>query len=195
MADIDYEALFKQALESINDDVLREEVRKEGSSVASFQQEVLIESSEEEKKNEAQAEKSQAIANSIREMSIPQRIKLALFGNLTARQLLIRDSNRVVAMFVLQNARITENEIVDIAKNTQLDDSILRAVGNNGSWMKSYATKLAVVSNPKVPIDVALKWLKFIQDKDLRRLAKSKNIPQVVASQARKLVDQREKSG
>lgn len=68
---------------------------------------------------------------------------------------------------------------------------MLRGIGNNASWMKAYALKHAIVSNPKTPIDIALRWLKHLQDKDLGRLAKSKNISQIVATQSRKLFEKR----
>jgi len=93
----------------------------------------------------------------ISELGIPGKIKLAVFGNKNARALLIRDSNRQVALFVLQNNRLRESEVVDYAKNTNLDEQIHRAIARNPSWTKSYGIKLALVSNPKAPTDVAMK--------------------------------------
>jgi hypothetical protein len=184
--DRDIEKIFQLAVERINDPLTKAEciASREEVLAAALPQEAI----EEEAPG---SEQNQALANLIREMSIPQKIKLALFGNHTARTLLIRDSNRMVAFFVLENARLTDNEIVEISRNSQLDDGILRAVSNNQQWMKSYAIKVNIVSNPKTPIDAALKWLKFIKDKDLARLGKSKNVPQVIANQARKLSEKR----
>ena len=42
-----------------------------------------------------------SLLKQIKEMTIPQKIKLALFGNQTARTILLRDSNRIIPMFVL----------------------------------------------------------------------------------------------
>ena len=123
----------------------------------------------------------------VHDMTIPQKIKLALFGNQTARALLIRDTNRQIPMFVLQNGRLNESEIFDFARNTNLTDQVLRAISSNSEWMKNYATRVAIVSNPKTPIDASLKWIKYLQPADLRRLSKSKNIPQTIATQCRKL--------
>lgn len=132
-----------------------------------------------------------SIFNLIKEMSVPQKIKLALFGNKIARSILLRDSLRQIPLFVLQNNRITESEILEIAANVNIDEQVLRSVANNGSWMKSYAMKLAIVSNPKVPVDVSLRWLKFLVVKDLRKLARSKNVPSVVSSQCRRILDRK----
>ena len=129
----------------------------------------------------------------INEMSIPQKIKLALFGNKVARGLLIRDPNRQVSQFVLQNNRLREGEVVDFAKNTNLDEQIHRNIARNPGWLKGYDIKVALVSNPKVPPDVAMRFVKHLQDKDLRKLAKSKNIPSAVSTSCKKMAEKRQK--
>jgi hypothetical protein len=127
----------------------------------------------------------------IKDMTMGQKIKLALFGNQTARNILIRDPNRMVAQFVLQNSRITDNEIVDWSRNKDLDDAILVEISKNSSWMKLYAVKLNLVSNPKVPASLSIKWLPHILEKDLRKLSRSRDIPQVVANQAARLLSRK----
>lgn len=127
----------------------------------------------------------------IRKLSVPLRMKLALFGNRAARGALIRDSNRMVQICVLGNPRLSEDEVGDIARSTQVDDSVIRKIANSPNWLKIYAVKFALVSNPKTPIDVSLKLLKLLQNKDIQRLSKSKNIPQVVATHAIKLMEKR----
>ena len=130
----------------------------------------------------------------IGKMSVPEKVKLALFGNQTARRILIRDtSSKQIPFFVLQNARITEAEIYDIAKNSNIDEMVLRAIANNSHYMKNYAVKVAIVSNPRVPIDVSLKWVKFLVDKDLKKLASSKNIPQVLSTHCQKMLENKKK--
>ena len=137
--------------------------------------------------------KSQSMAELIRAMKGPQKIKLAMFGNRTVRSLLIRDSIRQIPLFVLQNAKLTEDEVAEFSRNSNLDESVLREIANNPQWMKSYQIKLNIVSNPRVPLDLSLRWLKFIQERDLRILSRSKNVPSVIANQSRKLLEKREK--
>ncbi len=186
MQQAEIERLFQMAVERIADPAVRESVAQDRSEVPS---ELLKEDSTDEQSEERTA----ALTTLIKEMSVAQRIKLALFGNLAARTVLLRDTNKQIPLLVLENPRLTENEVVEISRNTQLDDGVLRALGNNSQWMKNYALKINLVSNPKTPIDIAMKWLKFIKDKDLQRLARSKNLSQVIATQSRKLLEQREK--
>ncbi len=131
------------------------------------------------------------IAALIKELSVPQKIKLALFGNRLARALLIRDTNRQIPLFVLQNGRVTDDEILEFANNTNLDASIFREIAENRSWMRSYALKVALVGNPKVPVGASLRLINYLQDKDLRRFGKSKNISQVIATECRKILERR----
>ncbi len=138
------------------------------------------------------APNNESLAFQIREMTIPMRIKLAMFGNKEARALLIRDANRQVPLFVLENPRLSQDEVVEFSRNSNLDHSVFRAISQNGQWMKSPAIKMNLVSNLRVPIDVSVRWFRYLQDKDLKFLARSKNIPGVVATQARKLLEQRE---
>lgn len=141
----------------------------------------------------ADTEDEGTIFQMLQEMTTPQKIKLALQGNKVARTLLIRDKDKQVPMFVLQNPGITEDEILEIVRSTEVSDLVHRAVVRNGAWMKSYQVKLQLVSNPKVPVDISMQWVKHIRDRDLRRLMKSKNIPSAVATQCRKLVEKRMK--
>ena len=191
MSDVDLDRLFQMAVERISDRQLKADVLAVSEQVRAAPLPTEATEHEPGEGEKPADDKSQALANKIREMDIPQRIKLAMFGNHTARTILLRDPNRLIPFFVLENPRITDNEILEIAKNTQVDENLLRIVGNNLQWMKGYPTKMALVANPKAPVDVTLRWLKFIKDKDLTRLSKSKGVPQVVASQARKLVEKR----
>jgi len=129
----------------------------------------------------------------INEMSIPEKIKLALFGNKMARGILIKDSNRQISLVVLRNNRLTEGEVVEFARNTNLDDQIHRNIANNSQWMKNYEMKIAVVTNPKVPIDISMKYVKFLNDRDLKKLSRSKNVPNVISTQCRKMTEKRTK--
>ena len=91
----------------------------------------------------------------------------------------------------MQNPRLGEVEVVELARNPNLDELVFRAIANNSTWMKNYSVKLNLVSNAKVPIDISLRWVKYLHEGDLRLLAKSKNIPQVIASQCRKIVERK----
>ena len=126
-------------------------------------------------------------------MKVGERIKLALKGNRDARMILIRDGNRIVQHFVLQNPRITEDEVLMVARNRNSDGEILRRVGEHEQWPRNYQIRLALVTNPKTPVVTSLHFVSTLTERDLRFLAKSKNVSATVVTQARRLLFRKER--
>lgn len=126
-------------------------------------------------------------------MSVAQKIKLALRGNKDARTILIRDNNKLVRRFVVMNPRITDGEVVQLCRNRSADDELIRIIAEDREWLRNYQIKLALVTNPKTPLVIAIRLVASLGERDVRTLAKSRNVPQAVAVQARRLVVEREK--
>ncbi|MBI5344258.1 MAG: hypothetical protein HZB83_02815 [Deltaproteobacteria bacterium] len=148
----------------------------------------------EEGPDEAPGDKHN-IYSLIKDLSVGQKIKFALTGNKTAREFLVRSSNKVVVSAVLKNPRITEDEVLRAASSKNTSDDALRQIGRHNEWMKNYNMKLVMVMNPKTPVSISLKLLDSIYEKDLASVAKSKNIPSVLASAARRRLDMKTKKG
>ncbi len=121
-------------------------------------------------------------------MTLPQKMKLALFGSKQVRGLLIFDTNRLIQECVLKNPRMQVIEIEEFVRNTSLPDNVFRGIARNRDWMKSYAVKKGLVCNPKTPLDLSMRWLGFLNARDLKEISRSKNCPQVLANEARKRV-------
>ena len=74
-----------------------------------------------------------------------------------------------------------------------MGDELLRIISNNREWTKNYQIKLALTMNPKTPIPQAIKFLNYLQDKDLRSLMKSKDVPNNVSTHARRILTKKGK--
>lgn len=131
------------------------------------------------------------LAAEIQAMPVGQRLKLAMKGNRDARQILIRDSSRIVQRFVLLNPRISDEEIVTLCKNRSIDRELLDQICRRKEWLANYQVKLALATNPKTPLPLALRLVPSLLPRDLRALAKSKNVPAGVNSLAKRLILQR----
>jgi hypothetical protein len=129
----------------------------------------------------------------IQNMTVMQKIKLARVGGKEARSLLIKDRNKIVATSALASPKITETEIVSIAQSRAVGEEILRLIAMNRDWTRSYQIKQALVSNPKTPQPQAIKFLNYLQDKDLRALMKSKDVPTVISTHARRILTKKGK--
>jgi len=130
----------------------------------------------------------------INKMGVSEKVKLAMMGNKEARGLLIRDSNKVVATAVIRSARITDGEIETISKSRSVSDEIIRIIANNKDWTKNYQVKLNLVNNSKTPMSETLKFINHLRDKELRDLARSRNVPNQVCTSARRLMQKREEA-
>jgi len=112
-------------------------------------------------------------------------------GDKEARSLLIKDSDKKVQEAVLENPRITETEIVTIANTRTASEEVLRKICTNRQWMKNYRVRLGLVNNPKTPLPIAVRLLSTLMVADLKRLAKSKGIPNVLAQSAHRILSQK----
>ncbi|VAW37363.1 hypothetical protein MNBD_DELTA02-1047 [hydrothermal vent metagenome] len=128
-------------------------------------------------------------------MTVAEKMKLALKGNNEARGLLIKDSNRIVSSSVLKNPKITDEEIIRLTASTSATDDLLRQVAREKEWMKSMQIKQNLVTNPKTPLAISIKLIKSLDKNTLEKIAKSKNIPHSLASEARKILILKKKHG
>jgi hypothetical protein len=131
----------------------------------------------------------------LRFLTVAERIKLALRGNKEARTLLLRDSNRIIVRLVLKNPRITEDEIVAVTRNRSVDEELLREIAERREWTRNYQIRLGLVSNPKTSPAAAVRLIGLLEERDIARLAKSKNVPDVVVAAARRLLFTRQQRG
>jgi len=122
----------------------------------------------------------------IRKLPVAARVKLALTGNKEARQVLAHDAVKLVQGCVLRNPRFTLEEALAMAKNRSLAGEQLRTIAEHRDWIRNYSIRLALVQNPKTPLQVALGLLNGIQERDMRLLAKSRNVASVLQAQAKR---------
>lgn len=150
---------------------------------------------EEEKKVLRQAtskkvrEEAQNIYQIVSKLSVSQKVKLALSGNKSARELLVKESNKLVCSGVLKNPRITEDEILKLAVTKGTTEDILRHISKGREWLKNYSIRSALVTNPKTPTAISTKVMETLNDADVLKLSKSKNIPSALSTAARRRMD------
>lgn len=120
-------------------------------------------------------------------MNARDRMKLAMKGDREARSILIRDSNRVVATAVINNPRVTDQEVEAIAAMRTVADEVLRMIAINRSWARSYPIIHNLVRNPRTPIPTVISTLPRIRTKDLLNLQQNRNVSEAVRRQALRL--------
>jgi hypothetical protein len=118
-------------------------------------------------------------------LNVAQKAMLAMKGGREERLILIRDTNKVVALSVLKNPRLTELEIASIAGARNVSDEVLRTVGVNREWSKNYAVVVNLVKNPRTPPGISTNFVSRLQTKDLKGLGQDKNVPEIIRKMAK----------
>ncbi len=146
---------------------------------------------EEEREELAPAleeEEDENLAQRLANMSVAEKVKLAMTGDKFVRTLLIKDSNKMISTAVIKNPRLTEAEVVKITASKTTPDDILRLVARNKQWLKNYNIRVAMVMNAKTPLPVSMRLLDSLNTMDLAKAAKSKYIPHALAGNAGRIL-------
>lgn len=125
-------------------------------------------------------------------LSDAEKIRLALKGNREERMALIRDSNKSVARAVLDSPTLNEHEIELYASLHDVNEEILRLIAANRSLRKEYAVVVALVNNPRAPLDITLPLVVLLKDRELKALSINRNVASVLRSNAAKLYKARQ---
>ncbi len=132
-----------------------------------------------------------SVLNQVLRMGMKDRMRLAMKGDREARNILIRDPNRLVSQAVVANPRITEQEIEKIAAMRSIPEDTLRMLANSRQWQRSYSIIHNLARNPRTPIGSVMTILTRLQLRDLDGLSKNKNVSDAVRRQALRLTQAR----
>lgn len=132
-----------------------------------------------------------SMINRILKMGMKDRVKLAMKGDREARNILIRDPNRIVAQAVVQNPKITENEVEKIASMRSVPEDVLRLIAINRNWARNYQIMYKLAQNPRTPMANVMSILTRLQLRDLLAMSKNRNVSDAVRKQALRLASAR----
>jgi len=142
-------------------------------------------------REESDADENKSTYEKIKGMNVAEKVKSALMGNKEVRDILIKERNQVIAASVLRNPRITDEELIRVSKSRESSEQMLRVIAGNKKYLKNYAIKLGLVTNPKTPLHYSLKFITVLHAKDIRNIAKSRNVPGPIAAAARRIMDRK----
>ena len=129
-----------------------------------------------------------AIYRRIGLMTISEKISLAYKGSKEERRILIGDTNKLIGIAVLKSRSLSINEVESFAAMRNLDEELYRRIAATREWMRKPAVILALVRNPRTPLDISLPLLKRLSVRDLRAVVRDRNLAPVLRTSARKLL-------
>ncbi len=147
-------------------------------------EEALIETGEDSEEEALRLSGTQQLAA----MTFPQRIKAAMKGTREQRAILIRDPNKLICASVLSSPKVSVPEVESFAKMQNVSEDVLRIIGHNRAWLKSYSVILALAKNPKTPLAMSMQLMNRLTTKDLAKLSVDRNVPEALRISSRKKV-------
>jgi hypothetical protein len=120
-----------------------------------------------------------------------EKIRTATMGDRYDRSILIRDSNKLVAMATIKSPKIRDDEAVAYSANRALTYEVINYISNRREWVKLYSVKFNLVMNPKTPMSRSMALLGHLNQNDVQKVARSKNIPSALATAAKRRLQNR----
>lgn len=134
---------------------------------------------------------SENVYQAIRQMTVAEKMQFAIRADKEARSILVRDSNKQVALAVLESPKLTEQEVESIAQSRNVSDDVLRAISKKREWLKNYTIVHSLVNNPRTPPGIAITLVPQLKPKDLGLLLKNRSVSEAVRTHAAKLFKSR----
>lgn len=121
----------------------------------------------------------------IRQMTVVEKIRRALIGSSGERLILVRDSNRMVAVAAIRSPSVHESEVLRVSANRNVCEDVLRVIALDREWTRHHLIKVNLVSNPRTPFALASRLVPHLRDHELRALTRSKNVPSAIVAAAK----------
>jgi hypothetical protein len=136
---------------------------------------------------EFEEERTQLTEGQIRGMPVPARLKLTRGAPRALRGILLRDSNPQVAVSVITNNSLSDQEVEQTANNRSVVEEVLVTIARKREWINKYNVVKALVRNPRTPIGSSMRLITRLAVRDLRELGRDRNIPDALRSTALRL--------
>jgi hypothetical protein len=136
---------------------------------------------------ELEPERTKLTEGQIRGLSIPARLKLTRGAPRSLRNILMRDSNPQVAVSVIMNNNLSEQEIEQTASSRSVVEEVLVAIARRREWANKYTIVKSLVQNPRTPLAISIRMIPKLSVRDLKDLGRDRNIADAVRSTALRL--------
>jgi len=131
------------------------------------------------------------VANRILQMTVSEKMRLAMLGSAAERDFLVRDANRIVHMAAITSPKIMLKDIKAWSGNRIIPDGVLGYIANHRRYRRVYDIAVNLVNNPKTPMRDALRLLPQLVVKDIQLVIKNRNVSHHLRRQARSVLDYR----
>jgi hypothetical protein len=112
------------------------------------------------------------------QLPLGQKITLARRGPARVAGALLAEGHAQILSVVLDNANLTEAQVLKALSREKLPDGIIRAISQHRKWSCAYNVRLALVRHPASTLSTVLAYLPELTVSDLRLLAAPGIVPE-----------------
>lgn len=123
----------------------------------------------------------------IRLLPVPARLKLSRGAPRLLRQILLRDTNALVAVSVVMNNALSDQEVEQLAASRSVVEEVLDVIAKRREWIGKYNIMKLLVHNPRTNLATALRFVPKLAVRDLRDIGRDRNVSDAVRSTALRL--------
>lgn len=124
-------------------------------------------------------------------MNTYQRIMQALKGTREERLILVRDRSTLVVRAVMASPKLSEGEVEHIAGMRSANEEAIRIIASRQRFLRRYGVVRNLAFNPRTPPGITVQLLSRLSDRDLRLLARDRNVPELVRRVAAERIEKR----
>ncbi|MGB9465196.1 MAG: hypothetical protein WBR10_08795 [Candidatus Acidiferrum sp.] len=129
------------------------------------------------------------------QLPLGQKITLARRGPARLAGALLAEGHAQIVSIVLDNAYLTEAQVLRALSREKLPLGVVRAIGQHRKWSITYNVRLALVRHPASPLATVLAYLPELTVSDLRELASPGIVPESLRKYLQAEVQRRIRAG
>jgi hypothetical protein len=136
-------------------------------------------------------ERRLATARSGRVLTLGERRALARRPSRAAFDKLLLDPHPMVVENLLQNPRMTEDDVVRMVARRPAYPDVIGAVARHPTWSQRARVRMAIIQNPGAPPELAVPMVRLLIRPELQQVVAAADIPAVVRAAATELLERR----
>jgi hypothetical protein len=136
-------------------------------------------------------ERTLATGSSGRVLTLGERRALARRPSRAAFDKLLRDPHPMVVKNLLQNPRLTEDDVVRMVARRPAYPEVIAEVARHAVWSQRARVRMTIVQNPGAPPEIAVPLLRLLIRPELLRVTSAADVPAVVRAAAGELLERR----
>lgn len=126
------------------------------------------------------------IHKQLQELGVSDRVRLARHATRPVRSLLLRDIEKRIHLEVVKNPKISDEEIVEATKISNLSPGALRYIATQRKYTRRRDVVLNLIYNPATPADQALKLMGTLNQSELLKIMRSSRVREKLQIAAKK---------